>query len=102
MNILETVSDPTLQPWSQIGIVGVLAGFLVVVGRWMMSRLDKTIDALAAAVNEFRALSERQLQFQAELKELLSDHLDKVERLLERMEHGRRYVRPVEEDDDST
>lgn len=80
-------SDPILQPWSQFGIVGLILAVLVIVVRWMMSRLDKTIDALTKAVGEFSQISREQIKFQSELKDLLGEHLDKVERLLERGVH---------------
>lgn len=77
-------SDQILQPWSQFGIVGLILAVLVVIVRWMMSRLDKTIDALTRAVDEFSQISREQISFQSQLKDLLGEHLDKVERLLER------------------
>lgn len=80
----EAVDPVVSHPYSQISILALTMGTLVVVVRWMMQRIDKTIDGLTKAVDEFRTVWSKQVDFQADVKELLAAHAQRVEHLIAR------------------
>jgi hypothetical protein len=67
MWLLQQAEPVMVSPWGQIGLIGASVGALVAVVKWMMARLDKTIDALTKAVDVFQTHS---LRLEAFLKNI--------------------------------